>query len=145
MSRGAKPAHPIPGGTSVIAPKPRRPAPDLSTLFRRVIGRDDRLKRLLHLGAPDVIVRNEKRMLREALDALFDDDEIAWTIAHIGVNAFMRFFNHIAETKIDYPVIDQAAVRFAASPTEFSPPRSRRLRGSGPWGQPAIELAGGTL
>ncbi len=46
---------------------------DLNDLYRRVINRNNRLKRLLDLGAPDIIVRNEKRMLQEAVDALVDN------------------------------------------------------------------------
>jgi DNA-directed RNA polymerase subunit beta' len=46
---------------------------DLNDLYRRVINRNNRLKRLIELGAPDIIVRNEKRMLQEAVDALFDN------------------------------------------------------------------------
>lgn len=48
---------------------------DLNDLYRRVINRNNRLKRLLELGAPDVIVRNEKRMLQEAVDALIDNSQ----------------------------------------------------------------------
>ena len=46
---------------------------DLNDLYRRVINRNNRLSRLLQLGAPDIIVRNEKRMLQEAVDALIDN------------------------------------------------------------------------
>ena len=46
---------------------------DLNDLYRRVINRNNRLKRLLDLGAPEIIVNNEKRMLQEAVDALFDN------------------------------------------------------------------------
>ena len=46
---------------------------DLNDLYRRVINRNNRLKRLLELGAPDIIIRNEKRMLQEAVDALLDN------------------------------------------------------------------------
>ncbi|MDD3312674.1 DNA-directed RNA polymerase subunit beta' [Pseudodesulfovibrio sp.] len=46
---------------------------DLNDLYRRVINRNNRLKRLLELGAPEIIIRNEKRMLQEAVDALFDN------------------------------------------------------------------------
>ncbi len=46
---------------------------DLNDLYRRVINRNNRLKRLIELRAPDIIVRNEKRMLQEAVDALFDN------------------------------------------------------------------------
>ena len=46
---------------------------DLNDLYRRVINRNNRLKRLIELSAPDIIIRNEKRMLQEAVDALFDN------------------------------------------------------------------------
>ena len=46
---------------------------DLNDLYRRVINRNNRLKRLLELNAPDIIVRNEKRMLQESVDALLDN------------------------------------------------------------------------
>ena len=46
---------------------------DLNDLYRRIINRNNRLRRLLDLGAPDIIVRNEKRMLQEAVDALIDN------------------------------------------------------------------------
>ena len=48
---------------------------DLNDLYRRVINRNNRLKRLLQLSAPDIIIRNEKRMLQEAVDALFDNSK----------------------------------------------------------------------
>src|SRR5699024_12031716 len=46
---------------------------DLNDLYRRVINRNNRLRRLLELSAPDIIVRNEKRMLQESVDALIDN------------------------------------------------------------------------
>src|SRR5260370_14231134 len=46
---------------------------DLNDRYRRVINRNNRLKRLIELRAPDIIIRNEKRMLQEAVDALFDN------------------------------------------------------------------------
>ena len=46
---------------------------DLNDLYRRVINRNNRLKRLLELNAPEIIVRNEKRMLQESVDALLDN------------------------------------------------------------------------
>ena len=46
---------------------------DLNDLYRRVINRNNRLKKLLELSAPDIIVRNEKRMLQEAVDSLIDN------------------------------------------------------------------------
>ncbi len=48
---------------------------DLNDLYRRVINRNNRLKRLLDLNAPDIIVRNEKRMLQESVDALLIMEE----------------------------------------------------------------------
>ncbi|MDQ5981832.1 MAG: DNA-directed polymerase subunit beta, partial [Patescibacteria group bacterium] len=52
---------------------------DLNDLYRRIINRNNRLRRLLELGAPDIIVRNEKRMLQEAVDALFDSSKVRKT------------------------------------------------------------------
>tara|TARA_Y100000590_G_scaffold33207_1_gene36416 strand:+ start:371 stop:4540 length:4170 start_codon:yes stop_codon:yes gene_type:complete len=54
---------------------------DLNDLYRRVINRNNRLKRLLELGAPEIIVRNEKRMLQESVDALIDNGRRGRTIA----------------------------------------------------------------
>ncbi len=60
-----RPLVPLDGGRFVTS--------DLNDLYRRVINRNNRLKRLLELGAPDIIIRNEKRMLQESVDALFDN------------------------------------------------------------------------
>lgn len=60
-----RPLVPLEGG--------RFASSDLNDLYRRVINRNNRLKRLLELQAPDIIIRNEKRMLQEAVDALFDN------------------------------------------------------------------------
>src|SRR6201746_1311580 len=60
-----RPLVPLDGG--------RFATPDLNHLYRRVINRNNRLKRLIELRAPDIIIRNEKRMLQEAVDALFDN------------------------------------------------------------------------
>src|SRR5512136_1373594 len=57
---------------------------DLNDLYRRVINRNNRLKRLLELNAPEIIIRNEKRMLQEAVDALFDNGKRGRTI--LGAN-----------------------------------------------------------
>ena len=57
---------------------------DLNDLYRRVINRNNRLKRLLELGAPDVIVRNEKRMLQEAVDSLIDNSQRGKAISRRG-------------------------------------------------------------
>ena len=47
---------------------------DLNDLYRRIINRNNRLKKLMDLNAPEVIIRNEKRMLQQAVDALFDNN-----------------------------------------------------------------------
>src|SRR5208282_3917067 len=79
---GAKPGWMVLDVVPVIPPELRPLVPldggrfatsDLNDLYRRVINRNNRLKRLIELHAPDVIVRNEKRMLQEAVDALFDN------------------------------------------------------------------------
>ena len=57
---------------------------DLNDLYRRVINRNNRLKRLLDLGAPDVIVRNEKRMLQEAVDSLIDNGRRGRAVSRSG-------------------------------------------------------------
>jgi len=57
---------------------------DLNDLYRRVINRNNRLKRLLEIGAPDIIVRNEKRMLQEAVDALIDNSRRARPVVGAG-------------------------------------------------------------
>src|SRR3546814_12120477 len=61
---------------------------DLNDLYRRVINRNNRLKRLMELRAPDIIVRSEKRMLQEAVDALFDNGRRGRTIT--GANKIGR-------------------------------------------------------
>ena len=77
-----KPEHMILEAVPVIPPELRPmvqldggrfATSDLNDLYRRVINRNNRLKRLLDLGAPEIIVNNEKRMLQEAVDALFDN------------------------------------------------------------------------
>ena len=65
LSPELRPLVPLEGG--------RFASSDLNDLYRRVINRNNRLKRLLELKAPDIIVRNEKRMLQESVDALFDN------------------------------------------------------------------------
>ena len=82
MASGNKPEWMIMGVLPVLPPDLRPLVPldggrfatsDLNDLYRRVINRNNRLKRLLDLSAPDIIVRNEKRMLQEAVDALLDN------------------------------------------------------------------------
>ena len=82
IASGARPEWMILDVVPVIPPELRPLVPldggrfatsDLNDLYRRVINRNNRLKRLIELRAPDIIVRNEKRMLQEAVDALFDN------------------------------------------------------------------------
>ena len=82
LQSGAKPEWMILDVIPVIPPELRPLVPldggrfatsDLNDLYRRVINRNNRLKRLLELRAPDIIIRNEKRMLQESVDALFDN------------------------------------------------------------------------
>ena len=82
MESGARPEWMILEVVPVIPPELRPLVPldggrfatsDLNDLYRRVINRNNRLKRLIELKAPDIIVRNEKRMLQESVDALFDN------------------------------------------------------------------------
>ena len=82
MQSGNKPEWMILTEVPVIPPDLRPLVPldggrfatsDLNDLYRRVINRNNRLKRLIELRAPDIIIRNEKRMLQEAVDALFDN------------------------------------------------------------------------
>ena len=67
-----RPLVPLEGGRFVTS--------DLNVLYRRVINRNNRLKRLMDLNAPDIIIRNEKRILQESVDALFDDSRRARTL-----------------------------------------------------------------
>ncbi len=89
MYSGNKPEWMIMEVVPVIPPELRPLVPldggrfatsDLNDLYRRVINRNNRLKRLIELRAPDIIVRNEKRMLQEAVDALFDNGRRGRTI-----------------------------------------------------------------
>jgi len=82
MESGARPEWMILTQVPVIPPELRPLVPldggrfatsDLNDLYRRVINRNNRLKRLIELRAPDIIIRNEKRMLQESVDALFDN------------------------------------------------------------------------
>jgi DNA-directed RNA polymerase subunit beta' len=93
MESGNKPEWMILEVVPVIPPDLRPLVPldggrfatsDLNDLYRRVINRNNRLKRLLELNAPEIIIRNEKRMLQEAVDALFDNGKRGRTI--LGAN-----------------------------------------------------------
>jgi DNA-directed RNA polymerase subunit beta' len=86
---------------------------DLNELYRRVINRNNRLKRLLDLRAPDIIIRNEKRMLQEAIDALFDNGRRGRVIKNANKRPFKslsdmlkgkagRFRQNLLGKRVDY-------------------------------------------
>ncbi len=86
---------------------------DLNDLYRRVINRNNRLKRLLELGAPEIIVRNEKRMLQEAVDALIDNGRRGRPVTGAGNRALKslsdllkgkqgRFRQNLLGKRVDY-------------------------------------------
>jgi len=94
-----KPEHMILEAVPVIPPELRPmvqldggrfATSDLNDLYRRVINRNNRLKRLLDLGAPEIIVNNEKRMLQEAVDALFDNGRRGRPVTGPGNRALNR-------------------------------------------------------
>src|SRR5699024_12840571 len=73
-------------------------ASDLNDLYRRVINRNNRLKRLLDLGAPSIIVQNEKRMLQEAVDALIDNGRRGRPVTGPG-NRPLKSLSHMLKGK----------------------------------------------
>jgi DNA-directed RNA polymerase subunit beta' len=86
---------------------------DLNDLYRRVINRNNRLKRLLELGAPEIIIRNEKRMLQEACDALIDNGRRGQAVTGTGNHKLKslsdmlkgkqgRFRQHLLGKRVDY-------------------------------------------
>ena len=86
---------------------------DLNDLYRRIINRNNRLRRLLELGAPDIIVRNEKRMLQEAVDALIDNGRRGRPVTGPGNSALKslsdmlkgksgRFRQNLLGKRVDY-------------------------------------------
>jgi len=86
---------------------------DLNELYRRVINRNNRLKRLIELGAPEIIIRNEKRMLQESVDALLDNGRSGATVKNSNKKAFKslsdmlkgkqgRFRQNLLGKRVDY-------------------------------------------
>ena len=96
---------------------------DLNDLYRRVINRNNRLKRLLELKAPDIIVRNEKRMLQEAVDALIDNGRRGKPVTGGSSNRPLkslsemlrgkqgRFRQNLLGKRVDYSEIGRASCR----------------------------------
>ena len=102
---GARPMVQLDGGRFATS--------DLNDLYRRVINRNNRLKRLLDLGAPEIIVNNEKRMLQEAVDALFDNGRRGRAVTGPGNRALKslsdmlkgkqgRFRQNLLGKRVDY-------------------------------------------
>ena len=128
---------------------------DLNDLYRRVINRNNRLKNLLQLKTPDVIIRNEKRMLQEAVDALFDNGRHGRAVTGAGNRPLKslsdmlkgkggRFRQNLLGKRVDYsgrsvivigPELKLQSVRFAEEDGarfvrafHYSPPEGSRLR-----------------
>jgi DNA-directed RNA polymerase subunit beta' len=108
---------------------------DLNDLYRRVINRNNRLKRLMELRAPDIIVRNEKRMLQEAVDALFDNGRRGRTIT--GANKRPASASTIRAVRSSSPVRSSSSTSAASRRRWRSSCSSRSsTRGSTPRGSP---------
>ena len=106
---------------------------DLNDLYRRVINRNNRLKRLIELRAPDIIVRNEKRMLQESVDALFDNGRRGRVITGANKRPLKslsdmlkgkqgRFRQNLLGKRVDYsgPLGDRGRSRAQAAPVRHS-------------------------
>ena len=112
---------------------------DLNDLYRRVINRNNRLKRLLDLGAPEIIVNNEKRMLQEAVDALFDNGRRGRPVTGPGNRALKslsdmlkgkqgRFRQNLLGKRVDYS--GRSVIVSGPSP-EAAPVRAAEADGAG--------------
>ena len=82
---------------------------NLNDLYRRVINSSNRQKQLSEMRAPDIVMRNENRILEYAVSALLDDADIARISANVGANTFINYFNHIAGTEIRFPIAATAS------------------------------------
>ena len=120
---------------------------DLNDLYRRVINRNNRLKRLLELGAPEIIVRNEKRMLQEAVDALIDNGRRGRAITGTGNRKLKslsdmlkgkqgRFRQNLLGKRVDYSGRSVIVVG-----PELQPPRVRAAQEDGPGAVQAVRDA----
>ncbi len=87
---------------------------NLNDLYQRVVNSNRRLQLMGKMHAPDIVLRNENRVLRDAVYALLNNDEITQIISHIGTDAFITYFNHIAGTEIRFPIEVTATVSRAA-------------------------------
>ena len=138
---GNKPEHMIMEVIPVIPPDLRPLVPldggrfatsDLNDLYRRVINRNNRLKRLQELNAPEVIIRNEKRMLQEAVDALFDNGRRGRVITGPSKRPLKslsdmlkgktgRFRQNLLGKRVDYSGRSFSTIRLAALMVEAMP------------------------
>lgn len=87
---------------------------DLEEKYGLVVKRGGRLKQLIKMRAPGIVVRNEKRMLKAAMDDLFDDAEVEEIISRIGAGAVTSFLSYIIETEIRTPAVAAAGDSLAA-------------------------------
>jgi len=76
--------------------------------YRQVANRYDRLKRLIQMRAPGIVVRNERRMLKAAVDDLLDRAEVEDIISFVGAGIFTNYFNYIAGSAIESPAVASA-------------------------------------
>ncbi len=111
INTGARPEWMILDVLPVIPPELRPMVPldggrfatsDLNDLYRRVINRNNRLKKLIELGAPEIICRNEKRMLQEAVDALIDNGRRGKAIAGAGNRELKSLSGLLLGKRVDY-------------------------------------------
>ncbi len=82
---------------------------DLEEKYLRVINRRGRLKQLVEMRAPGIVVRNEKRMLKAAMDDLFDGTEVEAMHSRIGAGIVTNSFNFISGTEIESPAVNTAS------------------------------------
>ena len=87
---------------------------NLNDLYRRVISSNVRLQQLKTLYAPEIVVRNEKRVLHAAVGELSDHEAIRQSIADVGADAFIRYFNYITGTEIRFPTETKVTLAEAA-------------------------------
>ncbi len=75
--------------------------PNFEEKYRRVINRRGRLEQLVEMRAPEIIIRNERRMLKAAVDDLFDGADVDDIVSFVGAGVFTNYFNYIAGTQIE--------------------------------------------
>ena len=100
---------------------------DLNDLYRRIINRNNRLKRLIELGAPDIIVRNEKRMLQEAVDALIDNGRRGRPVTGPGNRALKSLSDMLKQCPLSAPELRRTAHSLKNSAGLLGLPRLRAI------------------